>query len=331
MDDTDVSENCQAASHCGEWLLLLYSLPPKPDYLRVKIWRRLQALGAIAVRGSVHVLPSTERMREDFQWLRTEIEGLGGEASICSARFVDGLSDAQLRGLFDRARDSDYEGLIAELQLMLAEARAGGVAEDLASRQRKLRRRFEQIVAIDHFGAPGRAIANVLFAQLNGALEHAARADGSRGAAVVASGRTWVTRRGVGVDRMACAWLIRRFIDPAAQLGFVEPGAVPPAEVLSYDIEGGNYSHLADRCTFEVLLERFALHDPALGHIGRIIHDLDMKDARFCEDETAGVAMLLRGIEALHGDDDQRIRTAALCLDALYAAQRYGLARADDP
>ena len=99
-----------------DWLLLIHLLPAKPDYLRVKVWRRLQGLGAVAVKNSVYVLPSNDRSREDFQWLQKEIEEMGGEASICEARFVDGISDAQIRQLFNAARDGDYAQLVEELR-----------------------------------------------------------------------------------------------------------------------------------------------------------------------------------------------------------------------
>src|SRR5919106_5233778 len=147
-------------SESAPWLLLIHQLPPEPAYLRVKIWRRLQAMGAVAVKGAVYALPRDEQTQEDFQWLVREIVGSGGEASLCEARFVDGLSDQQVRALFDAARDADYEAIRNE---------AGGLADGLAvqserraeSRKQvaRLRRQLTQIAAIDFFGASGRAAA----------------------------------------------------------------------------------------------------------------------------------------------------------------------------
>src|SRR5438067_10094157 len=95
----------------GRWLLLIHQLPPKPDYFRVKIWRRLQRIGAVAIKSSVYVLPYTDQATEDFQWLRREIVAGGGEASVCQAAFVDGLSDGQIEALFRAQRDAEYAEL----------------------------------------------------------------------------------------------------------------------------------------------------------------------------------------------------------------------------
>jgi hypothetical protein len=93
----------------SSWLLLIHQLPPQPAYFRVKIWRRLQAMGAVAVKGAVYTLPFDDQTQEDFRWLVQEIVAGGGEATLCEARFIDGLSDQQVRALFDAARDADYE------------------------------------------------------------------------------------------------------------------------------------------------------------------------------------------------------------------------------
>src|SRR5262249_33612152 len=109
-----------ASDQAAKWLLLIHQLPPKPAYLRVKIWRRLQALGAISVKGSVYVLPAGEDTLEDFQWLLHEIEEGGGEGAICEVSFVDGLSDQEVRALFDAARDEDYAEIAKELRALAA-------------------------------------------------------------------------------------------------------------------------------------------------------------------------------------------------------------------
>ena len=305
-----------------DWLLFLHSLPPKPDYLRVKVWRRLQALGAVAVKNSAYVLPGNERTREDFQWLQKEIEGLGGEASICTARFVDGLSDQQLRGLFNTARNADYAQLTEELRELRVSATAPENEDDCRTRARKLRKRFDQIVALDFFAAEGRDSAAALLAEINDALSRQSAPDTVRKAGSQQHGRTWVTRQRVGVDRMASAWLIRRFIDPAAKLLFVDRDAPVVSGQLRYDMDDGDYTHEGDRCTFEVLLDRFGLGDPALQLMGRIIHDLDLKDGKFREEETPGVSILLKGIESVHADDDARIAVSSQCFDAIYSASR---------
>jgi len=302
-----------------EWLLLIHVLPPKPDYLRVKIWRRLQALGAVAVKNSVYVLPSNERTREDFQWLQKEIEGIGGESSLCEARFVDGLSDPQIRALFNAARDSDYAQLSEELRGALGTAAAGAdQSEELRQRARRLRKRFDQIRALDFFDAEGRAVSEEMLAQLDEALSKRRAGRDVTKAASHFVGRVWVTRPKLGVDRMASAWLIKRFIDPAAKFRFAPQREAVKSGELRFDMAKADFTHEGDRCTFEVLLERFGLADPGLAAIGRIIHDLDLKDGKYRDEETAGIAAILRGIETMHADDESRIKSASAMLDALH-------------
>src|SRR5436309_1070041 len=139
----------------GRWLLLIHQLPPKPDYFRVKIWRRLQGLGAVAIKNSVYALPFSAQASEDFQWLRKEITAGGGEASVCRATFVDGLADPQIETLFRTTRDADY----AEV------TRAAEQVESSAEIAR-LERRLRDITALDHFGAAGRKAAETAMAKL---------------------------------------------------------------------------------------------------------------------------------------------------------------------
>ena len=134
------------------------------------------------------------------------------------------------------------------------------------------------------------------------------------------SGGTWVTRRGVRVDRISSAWLIRRFIDPAAEIKFVEPaGYEPAAGELRFDMFEGEYSHEGEMCTFETLVRRFGLADPALRAIAEIVHDLDLKEDRYGRAETAGVGSMIHGIAAASDDDASRIRQGVELFDALYA------------
>jgi len=125
-------------------------------------------------------------------------------------------------------------------------------------------------------------------------------------------GRIWVTRPGVHVDRMASAWLIRRFIDENAKFRFGGKGGVP------FDMQGGHFTHDAERCTFEVLRDRFGISDKAVRTIGEIVHDIDLKEETFGREETAGVAALVAGIALAHRDDKERIARAAQLFDELY-------------
>ena len=286
----------------GRWLLLIHQLPPKPDYFRVKIWRRLQALGAAPIKNSVYALPFSDQATEDFQWLRKEITAGGGEASVCRAAFVEGLSDAQIEALFRSARDADY----AEVARA---AEQPAPAPDAA----RLERRLREIAALDHFGASGRKTAEAAVAKLKS--QNTTR--GGRGSAKRIRGQTWVTRPDVHVDRIASAWLIKRFIDPKARFVFGEPREGGGA--VSFDMFEGDYTHEGDRCTFETLLRSFGPKDDALAAIGEMIHDLDLKDGRFDRPETEGLGRLLAGIKAVHRSDPDRLGAGGAALDALYA------------
>lgn len=243
----------------ARWLLLIHQIPPKPDYFRVKVRRRLQKIGAHPLKNSVYVLPNTEDALEDFLWLAQEIRADGGEAAVAETEFVAGVSDPELEALVAEARE-----------------------------------------------AAGRPPPPA--------------------AAAVEPGRTWVTRMGIKVDRTASAWLIRRFIDPGAEFKFAPArGYRPAAGELRFDMFEAEYTHEGDRCTFEVLLDRFALAgDPALKAMGEIVHDIDCKDDRYGRPETAGVAALVEAIAASTRDDLTRLERGAALFGDLYVALRAG-------
>jgi hypothetical protein len=296
------------------WLLLIHRLPAKPAYARVKIWRRLQAIGAIAIKQTVYALPASEQAQEDFSWLLKEIGGYGGEALLCEARLIDGLTDQAVRVLFREARDADYIDLARDVHEL-----ATSWPEDAAVQLARLQARARQITAIDFFDAPERLTAERLLDAL------AARATAARvpqpEAPTDLRGRVWVTRKGVHIDRIACAWLIRRFIDSGARFKFVPPeGYHPGAGELRFDMFEAEFSHVGDRCTFEVLLAAIGLTDPALVAIGEIVHDIDLKDGKFARPEAPGIARLIQGIAARTDDDAERLGRGGALLDDLYEA-----------
>jgi hypothetical protein len=292
------------------WLLLIHQLPAKPAYLRVKIWRRLQDLGAVAVKNAVHALPMNEETQEDFEWLLREIVEGGGEAVVCEARLIDGLSDQEVRALFDQARDADYEEVAKDVRA-LAKLRANAKPDALAERRiqvARLRKRLAQVVSIDFFGAIGREKAEGLLRGVEArlsegeAVKDKAKIDSRESAFGALRDRTWVTRQGVYVDRIASAWLIRRFIDPQARFKFVSgKGYRPQAGELRFD-----------------MLERGALKDPALRAIAEIIHDIDLKDDKFGRTEVAGIRTLVEGISIATEDDSERIARGTEVFNSLY-------------
>ncbi len=312
------------------WIVLIHQLPPKPPYLRVKVWRRLQAVGSVPIKNSVYVLPNTESAREDFEWILREIQQEGGEASLCEARLVDGLTDDEVRRSFLTARENDYRELGVEVRAFARDTlprRGAGLTPERRAQLEggvgRFGKRLGEIGAIDFFGAPGREAVEGLLHD----MEQRLAPDRDLGAAAKASrrredvqGRVWVTRSGVHVDRMACAWLIRRFVDPGATFKFVPSRGYEPASAeLRFDMFDAEFTHRGDLCTFEVLLQDFDVRDAALGAIAEIVHDIDLKETKFARPETAGVDHLVAGIAWSNAEDDDRITQATAVLDALYA------------
>jgi hypothetical protein len=309
------------------WLLLIHQLPTKPAYFRVKIWRRLQGIGAVAVKSTVYALPANAETQEDLEWLLKEIVEGGGEAMVCEARLIDGLSDAQVRALFDAARDEDYEAIATEGRALATALDADGTPEKRAEVRTllgRLRKRFAEVIAIDFFGANGREPVEGLLSGVEARVteekvmtEDAIQA--SDRATTDFKGRIWITRKGVHVDRIACSWLIRRFIDPDAVIRFVPgKGYVPKDGELRFDMFEGEFTHEGERCSFEVLLARAGLSDPALQAIAEIVHDIDLKDGKFGREEATGIAHLIAGIAVTTQDDEQRIAQGASVFDNLY-------------
>ena len=305
------------------WLVLIHQIPPKPGYLRVKVGRRLQGLGAVAVKNSVYVLPRSEAALEDFQWVRREIVAGGGDASACEARFVEGLSDDSVEALFNTARDADYEVLAREVRTLQASAsrsrKKPGASEAIGASLVRLRKRLADVMELDFFGASGRNAVEVQLSAIEATLRpttpEALRDDGVPGEV---RGRTWVTRTGVHVDRIASAWLIQRFIDPEARFRFVRSDDPAVPGELRFDMFEADFTHEGDLCTFEVLLRRFGLKDRALARIGEIVHDVDLKDGKFNHQETVGIDHLIAGIAMRHKDDEARLRDGAAVLEGLY-------------
>ncbi len=322
--EAPVTESAQA-----RWLLLIHQIPPQPNYLRVKVRRRLLQLGAVAIKQTVYALPRTEQAQEDFEWLRAEIVAGGGEAFICAADFLGGVSNDGVEAKFQAARQKDYGEIVAGAA-GLRERVVGGDAEpvrsEVAGQLRDLRRRFAEVVALDFFGEASRAEAEDGLAELESWVTRApVRASRSEVVSMSEDSaayarRTWVTRQGIKVDRTSSAWLIRRFIDPKARFRFV-PGKEHTAAAgeVRFDMFEAEFTHEGDRCTFEALLERFGMADPALKAVAEIVHDLDLKDGKFGRPETAGIGAALAGILAETAQDEERIARCSTLWEGLYA------------
>lgn len=306
-----------------DWLLLVHQLPAKHAYFRVKVWRKLQSLGAIALKNSVYVLPASDQAVVDFLGLLREIERNGGDGLVCQAELVHGMRNDEVRALFNAARDEDYAAVTRELhQLSQSLQRIKKRQAVSSSVLVKFRQRLADVGRIDYFAAPGRAAAENLLAELEHSPITKSRRAGSKQSVLSAkdlTGRVWVTRRDIHVDRIACAWLIKRFVDPSGTLKFV-PGNdyEPMSGELRYDMRDGEFTHEGGNCSFETILKRAGISNPALKAIGEIIHDIDLKDGKFGRAETAGIAHVIAGICRTQGDDEARLARGKELLDDIY-------------
>ncbi len=285
------------------WLLLIHQLPPEPPYLRAKIRNRLARVGAVALKNSVYALPERDDCLEDLQWIAEEAASGGGEAFVGRVELVAGLSDEELVARFQRAATAGYAALLGETDVG------------------HLRRRLAESDAVDFFAAPGRKEAETMLRKLENrpSARRAGRATAPRDLGL--AGRTWVTRRGPKVDRLASAWLVRRRVDPRARFRFVDPERYRKrAGELTFDMVGGDFTHEGDDCTFETLLARLGLAEPALAAVAEIVHDLDLKDDKFGRPEVAGIGRLIDGLVAQGVSDEARLEQGLALFDALHAA-----------
>lgn len=294
-----------------EWLVLVTTLPTRNAAARMRLWRAIKALGCAALRDGVYLLPARDETGAALRALADEVRASEGGAELMYVA-ADGAQDEAFRQLFDRS--ADYGVLIAEMRV--------GVPDEKTLR--RLTREFAALEAIDYFPDAARDQARQTLTELaallspnepravTSAIRHLVSAD--------YSGRTWATRKNIWVDRMASAWLIRRFIDPQAKFLWLETPADCPPDALGFDFDNASFTHVAttpELVTFEVLAASFGLDtDPAIAKIGAIIHYLDIGGAPLAE--ASGIEAVLAGLRAGASDDDARLTAVGRVLDGLY-------------
>ncbi len=305
------------------WIVLSYSLPSAGrSSPRVAVWRRLRALGAVSPKGGVHVLPARDECVEAFQWLAQEVEQAKGEALLMRVERFQGLSDTQLIALFQEARKQDYAALdarAAALEKTLTGSRKRDPRDDAQAREllAKLRREHGEIARTDFFDSPAGAQAGSRLAALEEKLSPAQPDEPPVAPAAISAyrNRHWVTRPSPHVDRLACAWLIRRFINPRAVIHYSE---APLADEVAFDMSRGPFSHHGNLCTFETMVRAFELNDPAVDAIAEIVHEIDLRDGRYVRPEVPGIDAVLRGWTS-RADAEREAHGVAL-FDGLYTA-----------
>jgi hypothetical protein len=319
-----------------QWILLIHQLPPKPTNLRVRIWRKLQKLGAVAIKNSVYVLPATGKAHEDFQWLKQEIESAGGEAAVFTAGSVEGAADKEIIAAFRKTRDEEFAAITAGFDGLTGaireQARGKHLSAGRLSAQEteiaRLHAELERIAANDFFGAPGRAAAFSAYERCQKAIR---TAQGPTAKAAVShtkygtldvakfQGQRWVTRRNLHIDRLASAWLIKQFIDKRPRFYFVADGETVEG-AIPFDMFGAEFTHHGEDCTFETMLKQFGLAESTgLREIAEIVHDIDLKDDKFHRLEAAGLNAIVDGLSKVLRDDRKLLQQTSIVFDGLYA------------
>ncbi|MFN3466374.1 MAG: chromate resistance protein ChrB domain-containing protein [Candidatus Brocadiales bacterium] len=316
-----------------EWLLLMYSLPLKASRERMSLWRKFKQLGAVSLKSSVYILPSSADTYEEFQWLSQEIQSFGGEATLVKTRGIENLDYEKIIGLFNDSRDSDYSEIIKACEALLKKsakwketvpAEEDGLSKEL----KQIAKKLKALQEIDFFNSPLSREANKLFQRCTRALE--ARRRRLKPSAFTPlrkenfQGKTWVTRKRPHVDRLASAWLIRRFIDPHANFLFQMAGEQMPEGSIPFDTIGGELSHQGEDCTIETLLKRFAVKEPVVWEIARIVHDADLKDGKYGKEEAKWLNLLLKGMTDMQEDDASLLEEGVRLFDYLYRALKKG-------
>jgi len=306
-------------------LLLLVGLPPTPSSLRVRIWRRLRSLGAVPLKRSAYLLPDTPERYEDFQWLAQEIQREGGDATLVRVQQIENVGRADVLRLFHEPRDQDYRHLATRYRKLLqsldrkSAAASARVQEELA----RVSKDHQRIRDIDFFGAPGGAEVRRLeeaIAMRTRRPESARRDEAPAPTLDLTTlrSRRWVTRPRPHVDRIASAWLIKRFIDANAEFVFAPPGEFP-ADAIPFDAPGVELSHHGEDCTFETLIKRARLRDRRLARLAEVVHEADLRDGKYTHEEARGIDVAIRALLAASPDDHQVLAQGLALFEGLYA------------
>jgi hypothetical protein len=317
------------------WLLFFYTVPAKPGNLRMKVWRRLIKMGAASLKGSVYILPYSEDHLEVLHWLTGEVASLGGEAAFARVERIETMGDEEIVSLFQAQRANDYAPIATALEALEGQMSSLEQQQDPKGLERvkgtfqKLLKDYRAAQGIDFFHCPqGSYLQERLERFEERFTQIAAHPQAERPKLAGPrskedyQGRVWVTRRNPFVDRMASAWLIRRFIDSQARFEFLETDRMVAAVLngVSFDVPEGDFTHEQDRCTFEVLLEAFGLRGKVLRKMAEVVHDLDLKDGKFANPQASGVETILLGIRRTAKDDSEALEEGIKTFERLHAA-----------
>jgi len=301
------------------WLLCVASMPADDPASRMRVLRTLEALGTTVLREGVYLLPETEANRHSLETLADYIAKSHGSAHVLRVSAASPAQQEAFTRLFDRsARYEDLIKTVESLSIGFGKSDPSAIARVL----HKQRREFEAIAALDFFPAKARERAQAALAKADAAVRRLLFPAGPQaglGAGEKLLGRTWATRKPLWADRLACAWLVRRFVDPEAKLVWLDKGEAPPAEAIGFGFEGAHFTNSEERVTYEQMLARLDLAgNPALAKIGSIVHSLEIRGATV--PEAAGVQTLLQGALRRSPGERELLGEVEKTFDLLYEA-----------
>ncbi|HHT9113258.1 MAG: chromate resistance protein [Planctomycetes bacterium] len=318
----------------NKWILLIHQIAHDSPNLRVKIWRNLKKHGAVLFKNAVYVLPYTNEHEEIMQWLCNQIKEGGSDASLFITESLDKKQDEEIIKSFHETCDKEYISLIevcdAELKKITQREETEGISESLVHEcKRKLNeilKSADDISKIDFFHAPQKEILLQKIASLQKMLlkwaktsEKEIKVTGKVYQIKDFLGKKWVTRKDIFIDRIASAWLIRKFIDPKARFVFMSKGTEKiPRGTVPFDMYGSEFTHHGEDCTFETLMKAFDLKDTALQSIAQIVHDIDLKDNKYGRKEADGIAQIITGLSQKLKNDNKLLEKGLEIFDALY-------------
>ena len=309
------------------WLTLLTTLPPTPTRHRVGVWRKLQRMGAIRLRGSAWILPENPETTELFQWLVQEIQSFRGEATLLRVDRVETMTDEAIAALFHKARGIEYDAVIRGCRDILRRLdRSQGSQRrptpELRARLDGLKHELDRVQSIDYLKAPAGERARTLWettAKRVRTAEARPRPMAARHrASLPPRGSTWVTRPRPHIDRIGSAWLIRRFCDPEAKFAFAD-AADAARKGIPFDVLGADFGHHGEDCTFETVVKRFGIKDRRVRDIAEIVHEADLHDGKFTRNEAIGVDLAINALVEATADDDELLERGMALFEGLYA------------
>ena len=312
------------------WLTLLTTLPPTPTRHRVGVWRKLQRMGAVRLRGAGWILPEIPETTELFQWLVQEIQSVRGEATLLRVDRVETMTEEEIAALFHKARAAEYQVVTQGCREILRhldrfQASHRGSIPKLRGRLDGLKRELDRVQSIDYLKAPAGERARTLWEttakRLRAAETRPQVARGRHRTSLPPRGSTWVTRPRPHIDRIASAWLIKRFCDPEATFAFAD-AADAARKGIPFDVLGADFGHHGEDCTFETLVKRFGIKDRRVRVIAEIVHEADLHDGKFTRNEAAGVDLAINSLVEATPEDDELLARGMAIFEGLYTVLR---------